>query len=187
MTVAGPVRELRPSRIDPELLKSVVHKLSHLDLDTVAASPTVSVSTTQSSDLRIHFEHCLVTITRLLSGRPWWHQDLVQDTGWYIPGLRRGDLVPEASGPGIAHCLPRALLLLRNLSITGTWTADARAALGTPLPAIGPFLMASLSGDVSAEATQQTTVLGLGTQVVGILCTPMPVLPPLDDPGLTPP
>jgi hypothetical protein len=178
----GRVRDHRVKRIRPELYFEVPPAKAHIDLDAVVTAPTVDTSTTKSTDLHVHLEHCLVTITRRLSGRPWWHHELVRDEGWYVPGMHRGDLVPEPASPDVAHCLPRALLLVRNVEISGTWTADARVALTSAAPAIGPFLMSPASSTMAAGATQETTVLGIGTQVIGVLGTPMPVLPPQSDP-----
>ncbi len=174
--------------VDPALLRYDVRQLApHFDLSAVEQAPAVDAVTTTSTDLHVHFEHCLVTITRTMSGRSWMHQELLHDDGWFIHGMRRGELVPEPTVPGTAHCLPRALLLMRGLEVTGTWTAEARAALSSGVPALGPFLLQPMEETVTANAVQQTVVHGLGMQVVGVLATPLPVLPPLDDPDLDPP
>src|SRR5262249_2864549 len=57
---------------------------------------TVTTATTTTSELHVHFEHCLITLTRRLAGRPWWHPELIADLGWYLPGMKRGQLIPES-------------------------------------------------------------------------------------------
>jgi hypothetical protein len=179
--VDTPVREVR---FDPELLGAV----TRVQLSDIVTAPAVSTVTT-TSDLHVHFEHCLVTLTRNLASHPWWHPELVADDGWYVPGMTRGELVAKPPDPTQAHCLPQALLLVRDVSLTGEWTADALATMSQPVPWFGPFLMAPSSppptetATATTDATQQTTVLGAGTQVIGVLCTPLPVLPPCDDPS----
>ena len=59
------------------------------------------------------------------------------------------------------------------------------------------FLRASaVAGSVAVSAAvlagcsssaQQTVMLGQGTQVIGMVCGPLPLLPPSDDPSFTPP
>jgi hypothetical protein len=176
-----PVREFH---VDPRLL-SATTRVQLSDLET---APTVSTVTT-TSDLHVHFEHCLVVLTRTMSGKKWWHEDLVADNGWYVPGMGQGELVDQPADPGEAHCLPRALLLVRNVSLTGSWTADALSTMSQPVPWFGPFLMTppapgTITTDLSGA--QQTTVVGAGTQVIGVLCTPLPTLPPRNDPSVAP-
>lgn len=50
---------------------------------------------------------------------------------------------------------------------------------------LGPFLT-QVSGIVAtgSERTEEITVLGVGTQVIRELCSPLPPLPPRDDPAL---
>ncbi|MFB7335707.1 peptidoglycan-binding protein [Streptomyces adustus] len=153
-----------------------------------APGPTAN-TLTGGGELHVHFQHALVRMLRRFSGLPWWHPELIADPGWYLPGMRRGQLVPDPPENGTAHCLPQALLLVRDVHITGSWTTEAHAALGAAMPSFGPFLLqpgsaASLAADGGLGTT---TVLGLGTQVIGILGTPMPALPPVDDPGRPPP
>jgi hypothetical protein len=175
---------LQTRHIDPELLRlKIAPAPSHIPLEVIDQSPSVDASTTLNSELHVHFEHSLVTITRALSGKRWWHAEFVRDDGWYIPGMRRGELIPDPPAPDMAYCLPRALLLIRNLEITGTWTAEARSALSSEVPSFGPFLLRPSSQESDASAVQTTTILGAGTQVIGVFATPLPALPPQDDPS----
>ncbi|MFG3350492.1 peptidoglycan-binding protein [Streptomyces sp. NPDC048001] len=153
-----------------------------------APEPSATTTPTSGGELHVHFEHTLVRMVRRLAGTPWWHPELIEDPGWYLPGMRRGQLVPAPPEGGTAHCLPQALLLVRDVRITGSWTAEAHAALDSAAPAFGPFLLHPGTGSpATADGSGTTTVLGLGTQVIGILGTPMPALPPTDDPGKPPP
>ena len=156
--------------------------VSRLLLADIVAEPTVPTVTTTSSKLHVHFEHTLVTITRRLGYVQWWHPEFVADDGWYVPGMHRGELIPPPDAT-TAHCLPRALVLVRNVAITGQYTAEAEAAFNGPNAMFGPFLLApsNIAGSNDASSSQETTVLGLGIQVIGILCSLLPVLPPQDD------
>ena len=177
----NPVRQFH---VDPQLLSAA----TRVQFSDLATAPTVSTVTT-TSDLHVHFEHCLVILTRTMAGKSWWHQDLVADNGWYVPGMAQGELVDQPASTTEAHCLPRALLLVRNVSLTGSWTADALTTMSQPMPWFGPFLMTPPAPETittDASGAQQTTVVGAGTQVIGVLCTPLPILPPRNDPSVAP-
>ena len=177
----NPVRQFH---VDPQLLSAA----TRVQFSDLATAPTVTTVTT-TSDLHVHFEHCLVLLTRTMSGKKWWHEDLVADNGWYVPGMAQGELVDQPADLGEAHCLPRALLLVRNVSLTGSWTADALSTMSQPVPWFGPFLMTPPTPETlttDASGAQQTTVVGAGTQVIGVLCTPLPTLPPRNDPSVAP-
>jgi hypothetical protein len=185
---SGTNREVEPPRF-LHLDATVAQRLSNLQLADLATQPTVEQTTTSDSLLHVHFEYCKLTITRDLAGVPWWHPELVHEDDWYVPGMRRGDMVPAATEDGYARCLPQALLLVRNVQITGSWTDQAREVLNSAVTYLGPFLMqaptTSTTTTTTESSTEQVTVLGLGVQVIGELCAPLPALPPRDDPTLT--
>jgi hypothetical protein len=168
---------------------SLAQDLIHVHVEDLVDQPAVSTATTSDSSLHVHFEYLLVSITRLLAGRPWWHPEFLAEPNWFVPGMRRGALIPESTEPGYGHCLPQALLLVRNVRLTGVWSDEAKATMTEPVHYFGPFLMsppdAGQTTTTDTQHAQQTTVLGLGVQVIGELCSPLPVLPAMDDPSLT--
>ena len=167
-----------------QLNAALADRLSMIQVHDIAQAPEVTQVTTTDSDLHVHFEYCLVTITRKLAGTPWWHTDFIAEDDWYVPGMKRGDAVPEASQEGFAYCLPQALLLVRNVAFTGSWSDEAKEGLANQVSYLGPFLMrAQTDLQSSSSSTEQVSVLGAGTQVIGELCTILPTLPPQDSPG----
>ena len=177
VAVAEPVQRF-------QLNADLVDRLSMMQVHDLAQAPEVTQVTTTDSDLHVHFEYCLVSITRKLAGIPWWHSDFVAEDDWYVPGMKRGDAVPEAPQDGFAYCLPQALLLVRNVAFTGSWSAEAKESLANQVSYLGPFLMrAQTDLQSSSSSPEQVSVLGAGTQVIGELCTILPTLPPQDPPG----
>ena len=71
-TAAPPVHSI-------QLNAALLDRLSMMQVHDLAQAPEVSQVTTTDSDLHVHFEYCLVTITRKLAGTPWWHTDFVAE------------------------------------------------------------------------------------------------------------
>lgn len=164
--------------------QSVLDQLAQVSVSDLAGEPATSTVTTQDSDLKVHFEFLAVTITRRLAGVRWWHPELLAEESWYVPGMVRGALVPADDDPDRAWCLPTTLLLVRNVSLTGTWTQEAGATMDTAVHYVGPFLMGPAQHvETSTGEAQQSTMVGSGLQVIGELCTPLPPVPPTADPG----
>ena len=163
----------------------LAEQLVHVNVDDLAGQPSVSTATTSDSALHVHFEHLLITITRRIAGTPWWHPELLAEPAWYVPGMARGALVPSSDDPSFAHCLPLSLLLVRNVSLTGQWSDEARAAMSNSVHYFGPFLMSGGSSTSDSQSTDQTSTYGLGIQVIGALAGPLPALPPMGDPAAT--
>lgn len=172
-----------------QLDAALAQELVHVDVSDLVDQPAVSTATTSDSSLHVHFEYIVLSITRLLSGRPWWHPEFLEEPSWFVPGMKRGALVPETEDPGYGRCLPQSLLLVRNVSLTGIWSDEAKAAMNESVHYFGPFLMSPANKQITtttdAQSTEQTTVIGLGVQVIGELCSKLPALPPMDDPALT--
>lgn len=178
-----PVAEESHATID---LRSLVvsDALTLVQTEDLANAPAVSQTTTESSELHVHFEYQLVRITRRVAGSRWWREELVIDPNWYVPGMRKGDMFNSPEGD-VTLCLPQALIVVRNVSITGSWTDEARATMRSGVTYIGPFLVAPPSeSDESRTAGESFSILGSGVQVIGELCSPLPSLPPMDDPAL---
>ena len=158
-----------------------------ITVDDLASSTPVeqATTTTATSTMTVSFDHLLVSVTRKLSGKRWWHPEFVTDGGWKVPGMARGHMVPESTQPGTAHCMIRALLLVRDVSITGSWSGEAKQAL-SGAPMVGPFRVGPpVTSTTEVSTSDEITVLGTGIQVIGLLCSPLTALPPCDD--ATPP
>jgi hypothetical protein len=147
------------------------------------AEPVVNLTTTASSTIKVHLEHQCVTLGYLIAGQPWWDGVFLADTGWFIPGMARGNLLPAPSegANGLVYGLPVAIVIVRNLRVSGQWTAEAATALGSKGGTLGPL---SLFGAApSVEADGAVTYAHEGMQVVALLCSAIPILPPVDSPG----
>ncbi len=182
---------LPPAQVTPATVRldaTLAQELVHVNVGDLVDQPAVSTATTSDSSLHVHFEFVVLSITRLLAGRPWWHPEFVEEPAWFVPGMKRGALVAEITDPAYGHCLPQSLLLVRNVSLTGAWSDEAKATMNESVHYFGPFLMSppdqrqAITTD--EQNAEQTTVLGLGVQVIGELCSKLPALPPMDDPAL---
>ena len=160
---------------------------------TVALSqaPTVqSVTATTSAALVVHLEHTCVSLRRAFGGHSWWDGVFLADVGWYVPGMPSGTLIPAApppvAAPGAAtpdqqvFAVPVGLIIVRNLSVCGNWSAEAAQALSSSA-SIGPLTMFGASSASSASGT--TTYSRPGMQVVAVLCAALPMVPPIDPPA----
>lgn len=137
------------------------------------------VTTTVSSTIDVYLEHQCIAITRFTAGQPWWDGVFLADQGWSIPGMQRGGLLPAPSGglTGAINGLPIAMIVVQKLKVTGNWSQEALAALKAPGGAVGPL---SLFGATPTTNADNTTTFGRdGMQVVALLCSALPVLPPL--------
>lgn len=169
-----------------------------LTFDTAAlltAAPAVQQVTTDTStaSISVHLRHTRVELTRTQDGTPWWNGSFLAEPGWYVPGLPRGVLVPEvapdpapaadATPPGESTApvwaVPYALVVVRDLQVTGAWSTAASTTLSSPAGTLGPL---ALFGSTAAQSGGLTTYSREGMQVVGVLYTPLPVLPPVDTP-----
>jgi hypothetical protein len=130
----------------------------------------------QADQLSVSFEYATVALNR-----PWWDALLVDNTDWYLPGYAAGDLAPGslAGTGGLCGGLPTGMVLIRNLAISGSWTASDQTALAGA-STFGPF---SLFGRTIAP---DLTIEVLGTQLVAWVVTELPLLPPLGDPNISP-
>ena len=143
-----------------------------------------NVTTSSSSSIVIHLEHQCVTIGRYIAGQRWWDGVFLSDAGWFIPGMHRGGLLPlpDATEVGSSYGLPIAMIVVRNLRVSGQWSQEAANVLGAPGGTVGPL---SLFGAASkTESDGSITFAHDGMQVVALLCSALPVLPPMDTPAL---
>lgn len=149
-----------------------------------ANPPADSSTTTTKNELHVHFEYCLLTITRRGAAGRWWLPEMVSEKQWYVPGMSRGDMIRDTTKDGWGHYLPHALLVVRSVSLTGSWSAAALDTVGAGYSYVGPFLINRTSAASSETSVETISVLGTGHQIIGELCAPLPPLPPRSDPTL---
>jgi hypothetical protein len=142
---------------------------------------TSSTQSVESSDLTLSMEYCLVELSR----SAWWNDVLVRMPGWYAPQMRAGDLVPTAALAGKPVGVPVAMVLTRNVTVTGHWSEADRSAAASHT-SFGPWHIGAT--ELEFSATDETASLTIpGMQVVAVICSLLPTLPPVDDPALPPP
>jgi hypothetical protein len=143
-----------------------------------AVAQLVSVSsmqTVEAEHLSVSFDYCLVMLSR-----PWWDGLFVATKGWYIPTYRAGDLSMGAVDGSGGQCpaIPSAMFLVRNVTISGSWSEQDR----TVIPNAASFGPISLIGR-SIDSSLTITIPGM--QLVGWMVDALPVLPPMSDPDLS--
>jgi hypothetical protein len=142
-----------------------------------------------SSSLTAHFEYMAVTIGFTAAGRSTWDGVFLADRGWCIPGMGSGLLLPSpdvaaASGTApLAYGLPTALIVIRNLKVSVLWTGQEQASVQSG-GYLGPFSLANASAITAADGS--STYSNPGMQVVALLCSHLPALPPVDPPDVAP-
>lgn len=148
-----------------------------------SATPGITnVTASSSSSVVAHLEHQCVTIGRYIAGQPWWDGVFLCDTGWFIPGMHRGGLLPtpDAVEGDFTYGLPIAMIVVRNFRVSGQWSQEAANALAAPGGTIGPLSLFGAAAKVESDGS--VTYAHDGMQVVALLCSPLPVLPPMDTP-----
>lgn len=139
---------------------------------------TTSTQRVESQALTLSLEYCFVQISR----DAWWNEVLVRMPGWCAPGLRAGDLVPGRQGTGLPVGVPIAMVVTRNVRVSGRWSEADRAAAASHT-SFGPWEMSQ--SKMSFDKSQETATLEIpDTQVVAVVCSLLPSLPPADDPAL---
>ena len=143
-----------------------------------AIAQVVSVSSTQvveAEHINMSFEYCLVKLSRT-----WWDELFVATKGWYIPTYGTGDLAVgslDGSG-GQCPAIPTAMFLVRNVTISGSWSEQDRTVIPNAA-SFGPISLIGRSIDSSL------TISIPGMQIVGWMTDILPVLPPMSDPNLS--
>jgi hypothetical protein len=127
----------------------------------VPQAPTQPVTTPSIS---ISFEYCVIRVSR-----PWFIDAFINDTSWCVPTLAKGEMTASDKFGATLPLLPIAAVAIRNLSISGNWTAQdvANAATATDF---GPFKVDA--------AIVNNSLSHAGIQIAGWLLQRMPPLPP---------
>jgi hypothetical protein len=102
--------------------------------------------------------------------------------------MSKGGLLPApdavaAPGQGsVAYGLPIAIIVVKNLNISVKWAGQDQASLGDSGGFLGPFSLAGASATSAPDGSW--TYSRPGMQVVALLCSQLPVLPPKDAPDV---
>lgn len=126
------------------------------------------------AEVVIELDHALILLTRQASGTPWWDDQLLADPTWFIPGRSAGGLLPTPA-PGFVNALPYAVLMVKNVVVSGPDGAPA-------VTRIGPIQGVAVAGSPPPGAAQP--VRWPAMQAIGVIARVLPGLPPNGDPGL---
>ncbi len=189
-----PLAALVPASAQTPRLEAAVFRRGYMparfDAQRVFANAQVvvpEVSAAPTDTVTISLEHQMVTLAYLQAGQPWWNGTFLNDAGWYVAGMGRGGLLPPRSDlGGSTFGLPIALVIVRNLQVTGSWSAAAASALQSGAASLGPLSLAGVAGRAGPGGVGVTYPAD-GMQVVAMFCSRLPVLPPVDAPGYAPP
>ena len=140
--------------------------------------------------MSVHFQYMSATIGFAAAGISTWDGAFLADPSWCVPGMPRGGLLPTpnaAVAPGsdpLTYGLPIAIVVVKDFDITVKWSGQDQDSLnGNDF--IGPFSLAGASATTAPDGTW--TYSRPGIQVVALLCSHLPVLPPADSPDVPPP
>jgi hypothetical protein len=168
----------RPVMKAQAIARLIDHQAPVLMREIEQDGETVSTQSVESDELTLSLEYCFVEISR----SAWWNDLLVKMPGWYVPGLQAGELVPGAALADQQVGVPVAMVLTRNVQVTGRWTeADRNAAASHS--SLGPWHIGET--DLSAAQSDETATLAItGMQLIAAVCRLLPKLPPANDPDL---
>lgn len=151
-------------------------------------SPPPPPAPPPSSNLSMHFEYMSVAIGYFNAGISMWNGVFVANPNWCVPGMSRGGLLPspsivtvEGQAP-LSYGIPVALIVVRNLNISVSWSGQDQAALPSSGGFIGPFSLAGAPPAALRDGAYTYTRPGI--QVIALLCERLPVLPPQDAPDV---
>jgi hypothetical protein len=141
-------------------------------------SDATSTQSVESDELTLSMEYCFVQVSR----QAWWNDAILRMPRWYAPGCAAGAFSSGDSVGGLPLGVPIAMVLTRNVSVTGHWTEADRSAAESHT-SFGPWSMhdAEMAYEESTEAATLTIP---GMQVVAVVCALLPPLAPADDPAL---
>jgi hypothetical protein len=102
--------------------------------------------------------------------------------------MTKGGLLPApnvAAAPGegaLSYGLPISIIVVKDLTISVKWAGQEQSSLGNSGGFLGPFSLAGASAVNSPDGSW--TYSRPGMQVVALLCSLLPVLPPKDAPDV---
>jgi hypothetical protein len=164
--------------VSQEVVQMLEEKAPVLQAEIEGNAESASTQTVESNDLTLTMEYCVVQLSR----GAWWNDILVRMPGWYAPGMRAGDIVPSSRLRDVDVGVPIAMVVTRNVQVTGHWSESDRVA-AKKHTSFGPWHI----GDTSLEYDQSTATASLaipGMQVIAVICSLLPQMPPVSDPKL---
>ena len=155
------------------------HFIRPISVGPIATQPVQSKPVTSSS-LKLTMSCQRVTVRR-----DWMNPLLLQLGDWSIDGVPAGTLstgTADNTNTGPFALLPLSFIVVRDVSISGTWSAEDKTfAMQASTPgnvvAFGPLTLANAAASQSAFDGATLTVPGM--QIVAWSCHPTPKLPPL--------
>ena len=128
----------------------------------------------QSNQLTMDFDYSLVTLSR-----PWIDSQLFEQTKiWCAAGFKAGYFSTGDKTPannGLLRALPVAMIVVKDLSITATWS-DADKQSATTAYGLGAF-------NLTHSSFTNNTLTAPGIQIIGWICQVLPQLSMNDDSG----
>jgi hypothetical protein len=155
------------------------HFIRPIAVGPIATQPVQSKPVTSSS-LNLTMSCQRVTIRR-----DWMNPLVLQLGDWSIDGVPAGTLstgTTDSTNTGPFALVPLSFIVVRDVSISGTWSADDKSfAMQASSPgnvvAFGPLTLANAAASQSTFDGATLTVPGM--QIVAWNCHPTPKLPPL--------
>ncbi|WP_375430647.1 hypothetical protein [uncultured Friedmanniella sp.] len=139
---------------------------------------TTSTQSMETNELTLSLEYCFVQISR----DGWWNDAVLRMPRWYAPGQKAGEFSSGTAVGGLPLGVPIAMVLTRNVSVSGRWTESDRTAAESHT-SLGPWSMQD--SQMAYDASSETATLTMPSmQVVAVVCAVLPALPPSDDPSL---
>ena len=139
---------------------------------------TSSTQTVESHDLTLSLEYCFVQVSR----DAWWNDAVLRMPRWYAPGCKAGAFSSGTTVGGLPLGLPIAMVITRNVQVSGRWSEADRAAAESHT-SFGPWSTHESTMEYD-ESNQSATLAIPGWQVVAVVCALLPPLAPADDPSL---
>jgi hypothetical protein len=139
---------------------------------------TSSTQTVESHDLTLSLEYCFVQVSR----DAWWNDAVLRMPRWYAPGCKAGAFSSGTTVGGLPLGLPIAMVITRNVQVSGRWSEADRAAAESHT-SFGPW--STHESTMQYDESNQAATLSIpGWQVVAVICALLPPLAPADDPSL---
>jgi hypothetical protein len=164
--------------VSQEVVQMLEEQAPVLQAEIEGNAESASTQSVESNDLTLTMEYCVVQLSR----GAWWNDILVRMPGWYAPGMRAGDIVPGGHLAGVDVGVPIAMVVTRNVQVTGHWSEADRAAAETHT-SFGPWHI----GETTLVYDQSTSTASLtiaSMQVIAVICSLLPQMPPVSDPKL---
>jgi hypothetical protein len=167
------VRQATPApTTQPVQLQVVRSQVLQAQLQAVRAQSQPEAVT--ASSIEISFRYCMVP-----ARRSWLSMPFLTARNWYIPRMHAGEIASgTGTGGGTFEVIPVAALCVRDLTIKASWSNEERAVLPA-LTKFGPFSLIGSKLDAASTSLECN-----GTQIIGWIMEPMPLLPPNSDPSL---